>query len=286
MEVDMAVKIMIGDAEVYALADGRHPMDLKWHYPSIDAAEWEPWTAGVQQTLHFGAFLVRHAGQTALIDTGWGPDWEPPGGLEAPASLLDELTAIGVAPEDVDVVVLTHLHPDHIGWNLVRDGDPDTPPRPRFPRAPYLVAEAEWEHYAGRARDGDRLHPSIPQQALALEGTGALGFLPDGHEVIPGLRARTTPGHTPGHTSLVLTSAGETFVFLGDLAHHPAVLHETHWEQFFDWDPAQARASREALLEEVERNGWPAAAGHFPFPSLGRLGRDEQGRRVWEPLDV
>lgn len=280
----MAVRIEVGEAEVFALRDGRHPMNLRWHYPEVTEAQWEPWTGGEPQTLHFGAFLVRHAGTTVLVDAGWGPQFEPPGGLIEPASLLDELAAIGVAPEAVDVVYLTHLHPDHIGWNVVYD-EPGGMPRPRFPNAPYLVHAAEFGHYAQRHRDGDRLHPSIPQQALALEETGKLELIADGHAVAPGLRALATPGHTPGHTSLVLESAGETFVFLGDLAHHPAVLDATDWVQSFDWEPERARASRERVLAQVEREGWRAAAGHFPFPSLGRLVRDGAGRRVWEALD-
>lgn len=275
----MALKVTVGDAEVFALADGRHPFDLKWHYPTIGDADWAPHMDRSPETLNFGAFLIRHAGRTALIDTGWGPQYEPPGGLESPAGLMDELASIGVAPEDVDVVALSHLHPDHIGWNL--DGD-----RGRFPRAPYLVAEAEWEHYKTRIEAGERIHPSICDQIAGLQSGTELEFLEDGREVIPGLRALASPGHTPGHTCFVLESAGETFVLLADTVHHPAVLHETAWVQSFDWDPPLAQANRERLLDQVEREGWLAGLGHLPYPSLGRLVRDAEGRRVWEPINA
>jgi glyoxylase-like metal-dependent hydrolase (beta-lactamase superfamily II) len=268
----MAVKVTVGDAEVFALADGRHPFDLGWHYPSIEAAQWAAWDGPA--TLNFAAFLVRHAGRTALIDTGWGPEHEPPGGLESPAGLMDELASIGVAPGDVDVVALSHLHPDHIGWNR------------RFAGAPFLVAEAELDHYRSRIDAGDRIHPSIRAEVAWLSGSDATEMLRDGAEVIPGLRALASPGHTPGHTCFVLESAGETFVLLADTVHHPAVLHETGWVQSFDWDPPLARANRERLLDEVEREGWLAGLGHLPYPSLGRLVRDGGGRRVWEPADA
>lgn len=276
----MAVSVTVGEAEVVALFDGRHPFNLRWHYPSIDDAGWAPYIADSPKTLNFGAFLIRHAGRTVLIDTGWGPQFEPPGGLERPASLMDELASVGVSPEDVDVVALSHLHPDHIGWNLVeRDGKMV----PRFPRAPYLVPQADFDHYRERVDNGERIHPSIIEQGLGLADAGPMEWLADGQEVIPGLKAIAAPGHTPGHTIFSLESAGETFMLLADVAHHPAVLNETAWVQSFDWVPEEARVHRERILDEVESNGWLSGAGHFPYPSLGRLKRDAEGRRVWIP---
>lgn len=280
----MAVGVKVGDAEVFALFDGRHPFNLEWHYPSIGDEQWAPYTETGPKDLNFGAFLVKLDGTTILVDTGWGPQFAPPGGLESAPQLLDELASIGVAPEDVDVVALTHIHPDHIGWNLIVGDDGSV--APRFPNARYLVPEDDVDHYRRRVDAGERIHPSIIEQGLGLTALDVTELVRDGHEVVPGLRAVHAPGHTPGHTLYVLDSAGERFVVLADIAHHPAVLHETDWVQSFDWEPEQARENRERLLAEFEESGCLLAAGHFPYPSLGRIGRDEDGRRVWIEEDL
>lgn len=280
----MAVSVKVGDAEVVALADGQHPFDLAWHYPSLGEGDWAPYLADSPELLNFGAYLIRTGGQTVLVDTGWGPRFAPPGGLTGPPQLLEELASVGVTPDDVDVVALTHLHPDHIGWNLVVEDGAE--PRARFPRARYLVPTGDVDHYRRRVDAGEPIHPSIVEQGLGLEGLEQTEPLEDGQEIVPGLRAIAAPGHTPGHTCIELESGGERFVVLADIVHHAAVLEETAWVQFFDWDPEQARASRERLLDDVERRGSLVGLGHLPYPSLGRVARDATGRRVWIQEDV
>jgi YD repeat-containing protein len=275
----MALRTTIGAAELYALSDGEHALNTAWHYPDVPGERWAeyPVPPGAHAgKLNFGCFLVRAGGRTVLIDTGWGPSAAPPGGLDAPAGLLAELASIGVAVEDIDTVVFTHLHPDHIGWNLdYSSGEPT----PRFSNARYLMPRLDWEHYSGR----DEIHPSIPRQALALRGCDALELYDGQAQVCPVLHGLPTPGHTPGHTSFVLESGGESCFVLGDLAHHPAALHETGWVQRFDWDPAQARRTREHTLDRLEAAGTLVAAGHLPIPNVGYLVRDG-GVRTFRPL--
>jgi glyoxylase-like metal-dependent hydrolase (beta-lactamase superfamily II) len=278
----MAVTVAAGDARISGLVDRRHPLDPAWHYPDVPAQAWEPYRLllldEAWSLLDFRAFLVQADERTILIDTGWGPVHAPPGAPATPAALLEELASLGVGVADIDTVVFTHLHADHVGWNLELDGDR---PRPRFSRARYLVPAADWAHYNAV----EQMHPNIREQALPLGGLGVLDLYEGEHQVSPSLRALPTPGHSPGHSSFVLSSAGEHCFVLGDLAHHPIVAQETGWVHRFDWRPEAAVAQRRAVLERLERDATLVAAGHFPHPGFGRFVR-VNGRRIWRPVAV
>jgi glyoxylase-like metal-dependent hydrolase (beta-lactamase superfamily II) len=277
----MAIRVRVGDAEVIALRDREHRLDRAHHYPGVSEEAWARYAdlldePGGWAILNFGCFLVRTGDTTVLIDTGWGPEMGPPGASATPARLMDELTEAGVEPDDVDVVAITHLHPDHVGWNLIRHGERV---RPRFPRARYLVPAKDWEHY----RSLDQVHPNTVQQVFPLEALGVLDLIGDRHHVAPSLLATATPGHTPGHTSFLLTSSGERCFILGDLVHHPVVAEETGWVHRFDWHPERAASVRRRVLEEAERETLLVGIGHFRYPSLGYFVRRD-GRRVWKPV--
>ena len=279
----MATRVRIGDAEITGLVDRQHALSPEWHYPDVPAEAWEPYrellTDEAFALLNFRAFLVRADGRTILIDTGWGPVHAPPGAPSTPANLPEELAEVGATFDDVELVVFTHLHADHVGWNLEYAGDAE--PVPRFRNARYLVPAADWAHYTSI----EQMHPNIREQALPLGGLGVLDTFEGEHQVGPSLRALPTHGHSPGHSSFVLSSGGEHCFVLGDLAHHPIIGSETSWVHRFDFDPERAREQRERILERVEREGTLVAAGHFPQPGFGRFERVD-GRRVWRPLDV
>lgn len=276
----MALKVRVGDAIVAAISDKWHAVERSFHFPSVPAEAWEPYrdllTADGRILLNFGCYLVWSDGRVVLVDTGWGPELSPPGMDPRRGALLDELATLGVTPQDVDLVVFTHLHPDHVGWNLVREGEVV---RPRFISARYLVPESDWVHY-NRLTE---IHPNIRLQALPLAELGVVDLIGGDHAVSPSLTTIATPGHTPGHQSLVVRSGGDSLFILGDLAHTPVVAHETEWPNKFDWDPELAKATRRRVLDGLERDGQLVAAGHFPHPGIGRFGRVD-GRRVWRPL--
>jgi glyoxylase-like metal-dependent hydrolase (beta-lactamase superfamily II) len=185
-------------------------------------------------------------------------------------NLLVDLDNAGVQPEDVDTVFLTHLHGDHLGWSVRPDGEPV------FPEARYVTQAAEWEisvPYLGRAVAG-------------LDDRGLLGLL-DGEEPVgEDLTAIPTPGHSPGHSSLLVSSGGEQALVSGDAIVHPAQATEPTWNVHFDMDKEQAARTREMLLAWMEADGITVAAGHIPGSGFGRIGRDGgMGRRYWQTLE-
>lgn len=277
----MAYSIRIGDTTVVALSDKGHHVETTFHFPSVPPEAWAPWadllTPDGLIPLNFGCFLVLGDDRVVLIDTGWGPTAGPPGRPAGPGRLLDEMAAAGVGPDDVDVVALTHLHPDHVGWNLVHDG---ATWRPRFVNARYLVPREDMDHYASR----EQVHPQIREQGLGLAGLPVLDLAEGDGPVTASLRAVSTPGHTPGHRSFVVDSGGERLFILGDLTHSPVIAHETHWVNAFDWDRDRARETRERVLADLEADATLVGAGHYPYPSLGRFVRVD-GRRLWRPID-
>jgi glyoxylase-like metal-dependent hydrolase (beta-lactamase superfamily II) len=194
--------------------------------------------------------------------------------------LMTELQTAGVRPEDIDIVFFTHLHPDHVGWNLLREGPT---PKPTFPRARYIMHQADWEAFQ---RPEVQAAMPFTYWEETLGPLATLGVL----ELITGERALTgeitaipTPGHTPGHMSLALVSGGERALILGDVAIHPAQVTENDWGAIFEMDQQLAAQVRQQVLDRAEAEGTILAVCHFPEPGFGRLVRLE-GRRYWQGL--
>jgi glyoxylase-like metal-dependent hydrolase (beta-lactamase superfamily II) len=266
--------LKVGGVEITALTDIEGAFfGLGQIFPGVESGQWErylrryPFAFADARTLHgrVGSYLLRlPGGRTVLVDTGVGPSAMGLGG-----GLMDGLAAEGVAPEDVDTVFLTNLHGDHIGWALTARGEP------AFPEARYVTQAVEWEasaSYIGRA-----LRP--------LDEYGVLELL-DGEEALSDeLTAIPTPGHSPGHSSLLVQSGGEGLIVGGDVIVHPAQVTEPTWNIVFAMDKEATAFTREMFLEWVEADGLTVAAGHIPGTGFGRVARDEDGRRAWVPLD-
>ena len=275
----------VGDVEVIALADDvregpwslaeafpdvpeEHRREIATRYPGTAAADM--WRAADR------CFLIRTSDRAILVDTGIGPagaevaEFLHPGG----GALLDELRTAGVEPGDVDVVVNTHMHFDHIGWNV--SGPPDDP-RPTFPRARYVLQQAEWDGFAG---DADPMgKPARDRQVRWLREAGALELVGDGHELAEGVRLRLRPGHTAGSQVVEIPGGGEVLVLCGDVANHPLQVRHPEHRSFADADPGAAEATRRDVFGSAERDGTILGPAHFPEP----FGRISGGR--WEPIE-
>jgi glyoxylase-like metal-dependent hydrolase (beta-lactamase superfamily II) len=210
--------------------------------------------------LPVNAVLIRGAGATLLVDTGLGP--EPRAFMpDAGARLLADLARAGVSPDEVDLVVHTHLHVDHVGW----DGF--------FPNARYAVSDAEWSYFMSEESLSRR--PHLRDRVEPLRDTGSVVLVDGEREVAAGVRLVPTPGHTPGHASVFIESEGEELVVLGDVVVHELQLVDPDLVYVSEHDPELSAATRKQVLGRLADRGTAVIVGHFHGP--GRFSRNGEG---------
>jgi glyoxylase-like metal-dependent hydrolase (beta-lactamase superfamily II) len=260
----------VGELEMVPLSDGTVTLPAEFWVNFDWPAHRDLLAADGLLHLPIGCFLVRTDERTVLLDAGIGPmDNQLGRGGDLPA----ELARVGVRPEDIDLVVCTHLHLDHAGW-LVHEG------RPFFPNATVRYGAGDWELFVEQAHPKDHIRNSM----TLLRDAGRLEPIEgDMVSLAPGLTARHTPGHTMGHYALVVSSGDERALLLGDAVECPIQLEEPDFWAMSDVDPALAKRTREALWQEVEGTRDVVAAAHFPGLEFGRV-LQGQGRRWFTPL--
>jgi glyoxylase-like metal-dependent hydrolase (beta-lactamase superfamily II) len=252
---------MLGSFEVVPLCDGWAPLPLEDETPGHEV-DWHeqrslfPWAFPRDDTTswawHVHAFLIRQAKGVVLIDTGIGDFGRPP--YDVAGRLDEELAAIDVSAEQVQHVILTHLHADHAGAASLPDG------RPRFPNARYHVHPDDWAFF-GTHRTPDDFTGRFAMASLAE--TGIIDLDPSDHEIVRGLSVRHAPGHTPGHRVVQLEEGDATLLLVGDLLHTtPQVAHPT-WVSNHDEDPELAAEHRALWIDAAGREGWTVGVGHF-----------------------
>ena len=273
--------VKVGNVEIVQLLDIEMGFPFSNVFPNLSEEQLQPWldqyprsgTSIDRMRTNAQCFVLRSGGETLLIDTGLGPGpFERMGG--AAGNLVPDMRAQGIEPESVDRVVFSHLHGDHVGWS-VSDG------AATFPNARYLVPEVDWEYFRDASRASS--NPHIAAQVEPLEALGVMELVSGEQALTDEITAIPTPGHTPGHQSFVISSAGERAVLIADVAHHPRQVHDTDPSPAFDVDGTLSAATRKELMERLEADGSLVAACHFPYPGLGRIVRVE-GRRVFQAL--
>ncbi len=277
----MTDRIRIGNVEVVAVLDMvPPPRDPTVFIKEPPRDAWAPYEEEVLENgmlqLYYGSFFVRSQGQTVLVDTGMGPGPHPH--LEGrTGNLLGALQEASASAEDVDIVIHTHLHPDHVGWNVDDSGQEA---KPFFPNARHLGPRKDWEHFM--QPEVLPTAPHISKHVIPLDELGLFDFIDDGHSVTDEITTLETPGHTPGHQVILINSQGERAAIIGDLIHNPVQIYEPDWCAFVDTSPDDTRRSRKAFMDLAEREGMIVAAGHFhPDRHIGRFARLE-GRRYWQ----
>lgn len=257
--------IRVGDLTVHPIFDGTAVLE-KGLWTGSD------WTAHRHllrdddtMLVPVGAFLVRVGERLLLLDAGVG---EVQNEMFDGGRLLQSLAAIGAQPGDIDTIVISHLHSDHMGW-LEHAG------AATFANATVHVGAADWAYFVdgggGSARRAERLR-NIESHVQLIDR--------DGTTILPGVTTRATPGHTPGHTSTVISSGDERLIVLGDALHCPAQLTESEWQFFYDVDAELGVRTRQALLREAETAGTSLLPCHFPGMQAARL-MPAQGQRRW-----
>ncbi|WP_439678655.1 MBL fold metallo-hydrolase [Embleya sp. MST-111070] len=219
---------------------------------------------------HSFAFVVD--GLRVLVDTGIGNGKERanPAWHDLHTDYPERLAAAGFPPDSVDLVVLTHLHADHVGWNT---REVDGAWVPTFPSARYVTARAEREFWAGYDMEEAR-RQMFRDSVIPVEQAGLLHLVDvpaEGTRIAPGLRLLPTPGHTPGHVAVEVTSRGETALITGDCVHHPIQLAHPAIGACVDIDPRQSEATRRALLARLADTETLLLGTHFAPPTAGRI---------------
>ena len=274
--------VRVGNVDILSLSDGMLEFDLCNFFPTIPPDDWHRYeshlTGEHKVRFNLGSYLIRADGRTILVDTGLGP--KPENAPDVPwGRLMRDFEANAVRPEEVDMVVLTHLHRDHVGWNLLVQANKYVP---TFPNARYWMSSKDWETCHQPGVQPERF-PNAPTCVWPLAELGLVELMEGEHTITRELTAVPTPGHTPGHMSILITSQGERALVLGDAAHNPAQVLETDWVSRADMDPELTRQTLRALMERLEREEILVAAGHFPAPGFGKIVR-LQGRRYWQGL--
>ena len=284
-------RLTVGNVEILALNDNDSALPLNQTFPDVPFEAWAPYQQrypeGFDGTdnirIHFECYLLRSQGRTILVDTGAGSMANNPGTVAAFAGgvdgrLMAELQAAGVAPESVDTVFLSHLHPDHVGWNLSQGG---ANPRATFPRARYLFHQADWDAFQS-PRDEELFGFKFWAETIGpLEKLGLTDVLSGERAITNEITAIPTPGHTPGSMSLSIVSAGQRALILSDVFHGPAQVTEPEWVFSFDMDPAQAVRTRKQMIDRAEAENAVMAICHHD--GFGRVVRVE-GRRYWQGI--
>jgi glyoxylase-like metal-dependent hydrolase (beta-lactamase superfamily II) len=225
--------------------------------------------------------VVNTGDRLVLIDTGDGGSkmFGPKSGR-----LLANLKAAGIDPKDIDVVALTHAHPDHCWALMAADGTPN------FPNAQIALSQADFDFWTDESKaQGDMMKALIGgTRRHLLPNRGRMIFIADAQEVVPGIRAMAAPGHTVGHTVFVVASGGKTLVNTGDVAHHHIVSMQNPRAAFaYDTDGAQGVASRLKVLDMLAADRTPFVSYHFPWPGLGYVAKQgEAYRYVAAPMQT
>lgn len=258
--------VRIGALEVTAIqeTESRHTVAL---LQGVDPAEAARLLGGEKVLTSVNVFLIRMGSRLVLVDTGGSPAVNPSMG-NVPA----HLKALGIAPESIDVVLLTHLHADHFAGLLAPGGVR------AFPKAVVRLPQAEFDYWTAPATEaalpeGARPRIAMLRAALApYQAAGVLKPFKPGEEPYPGVKGLPSPGHTPGHTGYAFGSGKEVFWAVGDIVHFAKIqFPRPEVTVTFDTDGPKAAESRKLLLQQAAKAGAVIGGAHLPFPALGRV---------------
>jgi len=251
----------LGDFELTVVSDGTYLLDGGGFFGVVPKSLWsKKVTADEQNRVAAGlnSLLVRTGKQNVLIETGIGNKFSEKMVriYGQPTKLLDNLDAAGIAPEDIDIVINTHLHFDHCGWNTVHK---DGKIMPTFPRAKYYAPEGEWQ-YARHPSERDAIS-FISENYDPLVESGQMTLLSGGEEIVPGVLVKTFPGHTAHMQAVIVRSGGQTACYISDLI--PTSAHvDLTWGMAFDLYPLQTIESRKQYYAQAIPERWLTVFTH------------------------
>ncbi|WP_440984280.1 MBL fold metallo-hydrolase [Shinella sumterensis] len=279
-------RFRVGDISATVLSDGvigGPPRVYASDAPEVELQEVlrQAFLPADHMTLNLNTLLIETGGRRILIEAGAGKTMGPNGG-----QIFENLAAVGLAPADIDAIVISHTHPDHVGNLRTADGGK------AFPRATVFVPKADWDFFV--RTDPDLSYMPVPEEfrlRFAANIKNSLTpFMNDvelyeaGAEIVPGLTTIVASGHTPGMATFLVHSGNDQLLLTADLAYHPVVNVDRPWLPGPDRDKETALASRRRIFDRAAADRLPVLGFHFPFPGLGRMLKTDGGY-AWVPAN-
>jgi glyoxylase-like metal-dependent hydrolase (beta-lactamase superfamily II) len=278
-------QLTLGDFELSVFSDGTYPLDGGAFFGVVPKVMWSRKVTADERnyvTTGLNSLIIRMDGPrtgklTVLVETGMGNKLSDRmiKFYGQPAQLLDNLAAGGIAPDDVDIVINSHLHFDHCGWNTIRDKSGKIVPT--FPRAKYYAPEGEWQ-YARHPSERDAIS-FISENYDPLVESGQMTLLKGGEEIVPGISVQTFPGHTAHMQAVIIRSQGRTACYISDLI--PTIAHiDITWGMSFDLYPLQTIASKKLYYAQSIPEKWLTVFTHDAKTPWAYVEKDGAGKMV------
>jgi glyoxylase-like metal-dependent hydrolase (beta-lactamase superfamily II) len=248
---------------ILPLASNEESRKLPWLIPHFATEE-----GRLKMSIH--SLVVETPSRRIVVDTGLGNDKE---GRNVPTwnnrkgPFLETMTSAGFPPDSVDTVLCTHLHVDHVGWNTKLVGGQWIP---TFANAGYMFGKTEYEHWRDFSDEADKV-AVFNDSVKPIVDAGKAELVASDHRLTDEITLIPTPGHSPGHMSILITSDGKTGLLTGDVAHHPCQMAHLDWSSTADFDPVRSAATRRKLFSRFADTPTLAIGGHF---NAGHIKRD------------
>jgi glyoxylase-like metal-dependent hydrolase (beta-lactamase superfamily II) len=273
-------RFKVGDFEGTIVSDGTLPLgDPHANFKGLSNEEMDRQLTSnflpvSNAVLEQNALIINTGDKLVLFDTGMG-HLQPFG--PTTGKLLKSMSQAGIDPKDIDAVVMSHAHIDHLSGNMTKDGQRN------FPNAQYYITQADFDYWTTES--------NVPKEFKVFWETAVhnlvpnkdrMVFIKDGQEFLPGIQAIAAPGHTVGHTIFMVSSGGKQLCYIGDLTHHPILLMEKPLTEFaYDTDAKQSAQTRVKLLTMLASNKIPMLAYHFAWPGIGHVAKQGDGFRFY-----
>jgi len=259
-------------AQIFFLNAPKERLEQVLRKHNLDPQQWE------QYVSPYPCLVINTGQHQVLVDTGAG-SLEPTTG-----KLIPNLHAEGIAPEDIDTVILTHGHPDHIGGNIDSEG------KPAFPNARYIMWKDEWDFWTSEPNLAElSIDEHIKEVLITVARNNLppiqdqLDFVDHETEIVPGIRAVAAHGHTPGHMVVAVAPDSEQLLYISDAVLHEIHLEQPDWYAAVDLAPEQVVTTRRRLLDRAATEKALVLAFHLPFPGLGYVIQKGEGW-WWQPI--